>query len=314
MKRCAACLALVAVAWLGCGDAGPSTDRDLEATAPAEAVASAASAPAEALCFQGAVVPERVVELSAEREGVLRELGVALGDRVRRGRTLARLDARAVGRDLDIARSAEDVAVAEEERARVRLRAATQELERQERLADIVSEGAIARARSARDEAQAELSAARARVDAARGEIARLTDLRSETALVAPFDGVVTGTPVDPGARVVAGETVVSLIGGDSPRVRFAVPRACAGALVPGTEVEVHGAQGSWAARVERAAPDLDPALAMFVHEAVLEAAAVGPAPGEAVAVAPAGSGGDCSASGRTALDPELPADVCAGW
>lgn len=147
----------------------------------------------EWLRLSGRVVPppDRHSTLSPRVEGVLAEVTVHVGERVQRGRVLARVDTAMLGDALVTAVAAEKSAAADAEAKR---RVAT-------RTRTLLDRGVVSGEQAETDEAAAVAAeSAFAGAQAARASASRRRDW---TTLVAPFDGVVVnvlrqaGEPVD---------------------------------------------------------------------------------------------------------------------
>lgn len=208
--------ALLAVALsLSCQADSPRLERRGDADVAFVRVAEVSSAvdPRGPL-FSGVTRAERRAELSFAIGGRLVERSAALGERVRAGRVLARIDDRPY-------RSAVD-------EARARLAELGEELEQRRRDLERVRKLADARAATA-EELERATSAERA-LDAARdAAAARLREAErqlSEARLVAPFDGSVTEVRFEPGEYVGAGRPVVALSGAGPLEVEVEVPES----------------------------------------------------------------------------------------
>jgi membrane fusion protein, multidrug efflux system len=140
---------------------------------------------ARTVVVPGTVEPFRRVHVATRIQGVVRELLVEEGTRVREGQVLARIDVR------------------EEEAQLRRARAALENMERHfERIAYL---------RETETVAEAEVETARSDLDMARSE-ADLWETRvAFAAIVAPFDGVVTAKHVEVGSGVAANQRVIDI-------------------------------------------------------------------------------------------------------
>jgi RND family efflux transporter MFP subunit len=172
-------------------------------------------------------------DVAAEESGKVIELNVREGDRVEKGRVIARLDATLL--ELDLARGRAELAAA---RATVREREA--QLERADRdlrrVQDLDREiGASPReledARTDVAVAQARLEEARARVTTAEAAIARLDARLEDMTIRAPFAGQVTRKRTEIGEWLSDGDEVVELVVIDTLDVVLDVPERFVGAL-----------------------------------------------------------------------------------
>lgn len=188
--------------------------------------------------------------LYARSAGYLAAWYKTIGEHVKKGDLLARIDAPEQTQELAQARAAR-------EQVRVRQAQAQQTYERWERLRalDSVAQQDFEDKRSARDQAVADLAAAEANVK-------RLEQLEGFRRIVAPFDGVITRRSVDVGNLISAGgKELFALTQTDPLRLTLWVPQVYAGAVREGQEVsirvnELPGKKIS--ARIEHVAGALD--------------------------------------------------------
>lgn len=151
-----------------------------------------------------------------------------IGDRVKKGELLARIDAPEQEQELAQARAVRD-------QIKVRLAQAKQTFERWEglRALDSVSPQEFEDKRSARDQAAADFAAADANVK-------RLEQLEGFRRIVAPFDGVITRRSIDVGNLISAGgKELFALAQTDPLRLSLWVPQAYAGEVRAGQEVGI---------------------------------------------------------------------------
>ncbi|RMG31453.1 MAG: efflux RND transporter periplasmic adaptor subunit [Gammaproteobacteria bacterium] len=176
------------------------------------------------------------VRLRSPEAGIVKAVNADVGDRVRRGEVLVRLDERLLAAELD--------------KARARRRQARLDLDRLEHLQDrrLVTEDARARARTALAQAQAE---------------ERLLELRlARLRIRAPFDGVVSAREVDPGEAVPGGAPLLTLIAPGDLRIRAELPAGRLPASLDGLAFAVRPARpgAAWtAARLESLGPEALP-------------------------------------------------------
>lgn len=171
----------------------------------------------------GHLDPINRVDVPAPMSGKLVELSAAVGQKVRAGDTLARLDPRAVAIEARGATAAVAAARSRAEQASAALEAASERRERLTRLRerDLASEAELAAATAAEDEARAALAAARAEqtraAEALRG--ARLVE--TSTVLRSPIDGTVLHAPDATGGIVSPASGALFVVGSDLTTLRI---------------------------------------------------------------------------------------------
>ena len=227
----------------------------------------------------GTVTATRSVVLGAAAAGKVVDVRVQVGDRVGAGQTVALIDAAAFRASLAQASGAVAAADANRRLALASLTAAQSRAALAEstaaRMTQLYDQGAIARqeqdeAQAQRAEAQAAVAQARAGIAAAAGSavearagvaIARVP-LR-DTAVVAPFAGVVLARAVEPGAVVGVGSPVLTLEDERNLEVDVALPEGVAVAVRPGSivAVRIDALAASLAGTVRALLPGNDPQL-----------------------------------------------------
>ncbi len=222
--------------------------------------------------FLGVVVALQSVELSAKFDGTLERLDVHVGDHVKGGALIARLDSRSVAQDLAIAEASLRVAEAEHDRLVIELKDASNRRARLHSIPEL-----FAREQLEAADSQAEVAAARLRGSVAElaGKRARTNQLREmfrDARIVAPFDGTVAARYVDPGTTVSRSTPIVRVISPASLVIRFAVPEEQAAAVAVGRNVIVRVGSVDLTADgvIESVVPEIDAALRMVVIEARL--------------------------------------------
>ncbi len=156
---------------------------------------------AQTRSFTGTVEAQVTSTLAFLTLGRVATLAVATGDTVAKGAVLATLDQVTLDEDLSAAQAALQGATA-------RVLFAQQSFDRVQELA---KRGVASAAQQ--EQALAALDTAKAGVVAAQADLARATDAASYSALIAPMDGVVTATLVDPGTVVSVGTPILTLAG-----------------------------------------------------------------------------------------------------
>lgn len=174
-----------------------------------------------------------------------------IGESVKKGELLARIDAPEQEQELAQARAAR-------EQIKVRLSQARQTFERWDglRAIDGVSQQDFEDKRSARDQAAADFMAADANVK-------RLEQLEGFRRIVAPFDGIITRRSIEVGNLISAGgKELFAIAQNDTLRLTLWVPQVYASEVREGQEVsiKVNELPGQKiAARIEHVAGALDP-------------------------------------------------------
>jgi len=179
-------------------DTAPVTYRDVARTYPAE----------------GMVEAVHQSTVAAQAQGRIVELKVDVGDRVRRGDVIARIDPREASQVVA-------TAVAQVAQAEAALSNARVNLERTKKLIaeKFVSEAALDKAQSDYASAQAQVAAARASADQARTG-------RGYMVIAAPFSGVVSTRHVELGEMAQPGKPLVTLFDPQDLRAVVTVPQA----------------------------------------------------------------------------------------
>lgn len=187
----------------------------------------------------------------ARSSGYLAAWAKTIGDRVKKGELLARIEAPEQRQELAQARAVR-------QQVQVRLVQARQTFERWQvlRAQDSVSQQDFEDKRSARDLAAADLVAAEANVR-------RLEELEGFRRIVAPFDGVITRRSVEVGNLISAGgKELFAITQTDPLRLTLWVPQTYAGEVRAGQEVAIliNERPGKpIAARIEHVAGAIDP-------------------------------------------------------
>ena len=201
--------------------------------APAQAAGSAAAS-----AFDGVVVAVRQTVVAAQVPGAVVELNAKVGDRVKAGQVLVRLDARAA--DQNAAASEAQV-----QAAQASLDVASKDFERQKQLfqKNYISQAALERAESEFKSTQAQ----------ARAQLAQAGAARTQTGFYvvrAPFAGVVAEVPVSLGDMAMPGRALVTVYDPAALRVTAAVPQSFASQTTAGflPRVELPGlpAAAAW--------------------------------------------------------------------
>lgn len=174
--------------------------------------------------YAGLATAARTSQLGFSSGGRIDAISVRVGDRVKTGATLAKLDTRALGAQL-----ASSNAVVEEARAAHRLALDTVERQR-----TLLQQGHVSTQRV--DEAEAQAATSAARIEAARAQADTLRVQIDLTRITAPYDGVITGRFADEGAIAGPGQPILEVVETGKLEARIGLPAAAAAALEPGKE------------------------------------------------------------------------------
>ncbi|CAN5127930.1 efflux RND transporter periplasmic adaptor subunit [soil metagenome] len=200
---------------------------------PAQAAASAATS-----AFDGVVEAVRQTVVAAQVAGAVVQLDAKVGDRVKAGQLLLRIDARAADQNA----AASDAQV---QAARASLDLASKDFERQKQLfqKSYISQAALERAESELKSLQAQATAQLAQAGAARTQSGFYV-------VRAPFAGVVAEVPVSLGDMAMPGRPLLTLYDPAALRVTASVPQSVASLLAAGLlpRVELPGlpATAAW--------------------------------------------------------------------
>ena len=206
---------------------------------------------------------------------------VELGQHVKAGQVLARLDARDYQLSADAARAQLASATTQRDLAEANAK----------RFRTLRAQNFISAAEMERYEAN--LKAAQASLDQARAQLSSQSNQENYTQLLADADGVVTSVEAEPGQVVAAGTPVVRIAQDGARDAVFNVPEDRRSAIKPGQGVKVR----PWSdesrvinALVREVAASADPATRTYVVKAALQGADL-PALGATVQVMPEGMG-----------------------
>jgi RND family efflux transporter MFP subunit len=172
--------------------------------------------------ISGTLQATRRAALHARLGGSIRQVGPELGERVRRGETLARIDPGPLGATLASAR-------AQLASARSALETARRDVERTRAL---VAAGAIPHRELERTESQ--LAAQQAAVDQTRAQVAAAADQLADARVRSPLAGVVARRAVDVGDVVESGALLYEIVDPSAMRLSAAVPSDQVSALAVG--------------------------------------------------------------------------------
>jgi RND family efflux transporter MFP subunit len=245
--------AAMAVFWAA-AVAAPADAADLPPQPPLATVAASTGSAVAPAGYDGVVEALRQTVIAAQVPGAVIDLPVKVGDTVKAGQVLARLDARA-------AEQTAAAGAAQVQAARAAQEAATREYERQRQLFEkrYISQAALDRAEANFKAAQAQAAAQLASAGAARTQSGFYV-------VRAPYAGVVADVAVVLGDMAMPGRPLMTVYDPRALRVSAPVPRTVAAGVPAGAEasqaqVELPGAVAGriTPARVQ-ILPTVDPA------------------------------------------------------
>lgn len=238
-------LALAALLSCGCDTSSPPAAQAAWAapvSAPAVVAAPPPNAPeAKSFLTTGPLVAEQQADVGAERSGRVVEIDVQIGDHVKAGQLLARLDDRMLraacdGQKARIAAAQAEVRnwQAEEESARADLRRADVLLQDK-----ILSQENWEVSKYKVDETTAQVQRYQSEQAAAEADLAATTVQLEQSRIVAPFAGVVGRSSVRPDQDVKPGDALFWITAEGSLRVLFTVPETLMASFTAGAALDL---------------------------------------------------------------------------
>jgi RND family efflux transporter MFP subunit len=235
---------------------------------PVKAVAFAEIAIDDTVSVPATVVARNRPGIAAEIDARIAAIPVLVGDRVRRGELLARLDCRRAEATLGSARADLDRALATETFTRLQLERA-RDLQRKQSISEEIF-----------DQRRTDLSAARAGVAASRQQLA-LAQIDVENCdLFAPVDGIVNGRESSVGSFVNRGTVIITLTETQGVEVSAQLRQEQAASLAGGVSPVFRRADRDYATRLRAIVDETDPvtrtreARLVFTEDAALPGSA----------------------------------------
>lgn len=209
------------------GLAASAADAPAAAAAPLVTAAVQAVHAGQTASYDGVVEAVRQTVIAAQVAGAVVALDVKVGDTVKAGQVLARIDARAA--DQNAAASDAQVRV-----ARASLELATKDYERQKQLfqKNYISQAALERAQSQFSATQAQVAAQLAQAGATRTQSGLFV-------VKAPYAGIVSEVPVALGDMAMPGRPLLTLYDPAALRVTVAVPQSAAAGLTAQSAIKI---------------------------------------------------------------------------
>jgi membrane fusion protein, multidrug efflux system len=230
----------------------------------------------ESLTVVGNLIGAATVEAVPKVSGRLDEVSVRLGDRVRKGQTLAKVEDREIAEQVKQAQASFDVAAATIRQREADLRLAQTNLDRSKNLFDrqLIPKQTY-------DDTDARYQAAAAQLDLAKAQYqqaqARLDELKinlANTVIASPVSGFVGKRALDPGAWVTPNSSFISVVDIGVVRLVANVVEKDLGHINSGmkSDVIVDAYPGEhFVGRIAHVAPVLDPATRTAQIEVEIE-------------------------------------------
>src|SRR6267154_281325 len=264
-------------------------DPTMAAAAPPAQPAPAASPAAptdDHYTASGPIVVENQVDVAARRGGVVTQIFVEPGTRVRKGQLLATLDDRQVSADLEASRAKTASTEADLNNWKAEANVLEADLRRARKMWDakLITEEQFEHAQFKAEADQWDVKRVEQMLINA-GDTQRSLELELEkTQITAPFDGIVARRYVRVGQTVARDERLVWVTATGPLRVRFTLPSRFVNQLKLGQRVAVTVADGNPAlehpARVIQMSPVVDPGSGTIEVLAELTSAAPDLRPG----------------------------------
>jgi RND family efflux transporter MFP subunit len=217
------------------------------------------------LTVVGNLIGEQTVDIAPRTGGRLLDVRVKLGDRVRRGQVLAKVEDREIVEQVRQAEASQEVSKATIRQREADLNVAKVNFDRSQNLFE-----RQLLAKQALDDAESRYLAALAQVDLAKAQLtqnnARLEELRinlANTSVSSPVDGFVGKRTVDPGAMVNTNTAILSVV--DISRLRLVANvvekdlRMVSAGDSAVVEVDAYPGE-KFSGKIARVSPVLDPA------------------------------------------------------
>ena len=227
--------------------------------------------------FLGVTIAREAIEVAAPSEGRLEAVYVNLGDQLKLGGRIARLNSDSISQQLTMAQASLLAAEADERRTQLALAEAEGRSSRRQTLA---AEGLLSREEVVTAELQVKmavtnLDAAKARIAEQQARVAQIKDSLNNAELRAPFAGTVAARLANPGTTVHPGAPIISLIREDDLWIRFAAPPERLASFSIGSVINIKieafssGTSGTTAV-ILHVAPAADPVSQLIFVEARL--------------------------------------------
>ncbi len=247
---------------------GPVVRPGPDPVAPEPAAASALDQ------YVGVIFARQSADIVARSDGRLEAVYVHLGDHLKSGDAIAKIESYALTQQLDMAKATLRSAQAEARSAEVERKDAEVRYSRREGLvkAGLLSKEELATANVQVERARTALEVAQAHVAEQMARLRQSKAALANTVIKAPFEGTVAARYLDPGATVHAESPVINMVRSDDMWVRFATPDTQGATLPVGSTIRVHfeGLNVVIPGTIAHLAPGVDPLSREVIVEAQL--------------------------------------------
>jgi len=192
--------------------------------------------------YSGIVQSSKEAHLSFRVNGNISTLPITVGQRVRRGQLIARIDATDYRVQVEQSKSNFLSAETQIKSAESQLNNSQANYQRIEKLYEnnSVSLSDFEQAKSAMETAEASYQAAKAQAAASGQAVKASSNQVAYSTLTAPFSGVITTIDIEENEFVNAGKSVAILSAETQPEVQVGVPEVVIGKVATGQKVKVH--------------------------------------------------------------------------
>jgi len=225
--------------------------------------------------YVGVIFARQLVDIAARSDGRLEALYVRLGDHLKPGEVVAKIESYAIMQQRDMAEAALRAAQAEVRSASVEFKDAEVRHNRRERLvqAGLLAKEELGISTVQVERARTTLEVAQARVAEQQARVRQTKDALANTVITATFEGTVAARYLEPGATVHVGSPIINLMRSEDLWVRFAMSEEIRLTLPVGASVSMYleGLPEAIPGTVVHIAPGVDTLSREVVVEAKLQ-------------------------------------------
>ena len=259
-------IALVAsvIPWVGCSEAEAPHAEAAPARLSQAADRSPQPAPDDSFEASGPIVVEHQVDVLAERDGILTQINVEMGSRVKQGQILAQLDDRQLAADLEAARAKTRSTEADLNNWESETKVLDADLQRAQKMwdAQLITKEQLDHARYKAESDKWDVKRVRELLVNAQASERSLELEFEKTRIRAPFSGIVARRYVRPGQQVAKADRLFWVTETAPLRIKFTIPERYLGRLHKGEILELRSADSPDSphkARVMQISPVVDP-------------------------------------------------------